>query len=115
MVKAASRASNNDIWLVVLMLSLTLISAVQGKAGDDPSNSLPNQVLWGGAYLVSGLRLIAMRKRLAIFLNGSAPFLAFIALTLASTFWSVDPVVTLKSSLELFGTTAIGVFIVARF
>lgn len=115
MVKAAAPPRSRDIWLVVLMLSLTLIGALQGKAGDDPSDSLPNQVLWGGAYLIAGLRLIAMRKQLAVFLAGSASLLAFIALALVSTFWSVDPAVTLKNSLELAGTTAVGAFIVARF
>ncbi len=102
-----------DRWLVLAMLALTLLDALQGKQGIDQSSSPLNEVAWGVAYLVAAARLFAMHRELRNLLAGSLPLLMFLAICFISTFWSVDPGLTLKNSIELIGTATIALYVVA--
>jgi exopolysaccharide production protein ExoQ len=115
MVKAQARAGEGrlDQLFVFAMLCLTLLNAIQGKNGGDESSSFFNELLWTAAYAAAALRLLAMNRELRALLSRSAPLLVFLALSLASTLWSVDPLVTLKNSIELVGTAIIGFYVVA--
>jgi len=115
MVKAQTRAGEGrvDKLFVFGMLCLTLLNAIQGKNGLDESSSLLNEVLWTLAYVVAGVRLLALNRELRALLSRSAPLLVFLALSLASTLWSVDSFVTLKNSIELIGTATVAFYVVA--
>jgi len=115
MVKAQTRAGEGrvDKLFVFGMLCLTLLNAIQGKNGLDESSSLLNEVLWSLAYVVAGVRLLALNRELRALLSRSAPLLVFLALSLASTLWSVDSFVTLKNSIELIGTATVAFYVVA--
>lgn len=115
MVKAQARAGEGrlDKVFVFAMLCLTLLNAIQGKNGGDESSSFFNELLWTLAYAAAAIRLLAMNRELRALLSRSAPLLVFLALSLASTLWSVDPLVTLKNSIELVGTAIIGFYVVA--
>jgi O-antigen ligase len=115
MVKERAHAGERrlDKVFVCAMLCLTLISAIQRKSGADESGSLSNEALWTFGYVLAAFRLLAMNRELRALLSRSAPLLVFLALSLASTLWSVDPFVTLKNSIELVGTAIIAFYVVA--
>jgi exopolysaccharide production protein ExoQ len=115
MVKAQARAGEGrvDKLFVFGMLCLTLLNAIQGKNGLDESSSFLNEVLWTLAYVVAGVRLLTLNRELRALLSRSAPLLVFLALSLASTLWSVDSFVTLKNSIELIGTATVAFYVVA--
>ncbi|HMD02944.1 MAG TPA: O-antigen ligase family protein, partial [Candidatus Baltobacteraceae bacterium] len=115
MVKPKAHAGENyrEQWLVLAMLSLTLLNAIQGKNGFDHSSSFLNEIAWSIAYSVAATRLLSMKRELPALLAGSAPLLVYLVLCFVSTLWSVEPGITLKNSIELIGSTVVALYIVA--
>ncbi len=108
-------AGRRETWLVLGLLLLTVLVPLQGKAADDDPATGLSQFVWAGAYLAAATRLFSMKRETSALLKKSKLLFAFVGLCFASALWSVAPDQTLKNSVELAGTTAIGIYIVARF
>jgi O-antigen ligase len=76
-----------------------------------PVVQLAGMMVYAGSLAFLGLRLqrywIAITRSLILFLP--------VLLAVASTYWSSDPDVTLRRGIALFGTTALGLYLAARF
>jgi len=82
---------------------------------EEPAGSSVDQILWTLLYFAAVARMFTLGDRTRRLFRHSIALIAFVLLTLLSTFWSVVPIVTLKESIELIGTTMIGYYFVARF
>lgn len=110
-----------DSTIVILsIVSLSLLTALSkfglfGMTGDVESGSLAGQIIWGMTYGIAAWRLFVFRKDALIVAKRSLPLLAFMAMILASSGWSVDPAITLKNAVEMIGTMLLSYYIVTRF
>ena len=84
------------------------------KAGDLQGVDL-NAWIWGTLYVLCIARLYAMRANFALLASKTRLLLAFCGLMVVSTLWSVEPKVTFLNSVELFGSTLIGYYLVLTF
>lgn len=83
----------------------------QTEVGTDPLL----QVIWMGIYAVILFLLFVLRKS-AVKIIGRDKFLwLLIGVTLFSTSWSTVPMITLRRSIALMGTTLFGIYIAMRF
>lgn len=88
----------------------------KGDSASDISGGDPiTQAIWLGVYAVV-FCLIAMRWRQFInVLTRDKLLLLLVVVALCSLFWSVSPEVTLRRSVALVGTTAIGAYLATRY
>ena len=103
-------------WLTVAVLVFStgfLFDASRQQETESESNPLV-LVLWGLAYVVAGLMLADDRIRLRRGVRIPWALTLFLALTLASTWWSEAPLLTLRRSVGLIGTAMVAILIIRR-
>lgn len=86
-----------------------------GMTGHMDSGSLAGQIIWGASYSAAGWRLLVFRRDAVALATRSLPVIAFLAVILASSAWSVDFAITLKNAIEMVGTTLVCFYIAVRF
>ncbi|MGE5109780.1 MAG: O-antigen ligase family protein [Acidobacteriaceae bacterium] len=106
-------------WVVVLMLLLAASGIpVWIGAADNMGDMVSDpraQIVWVLVYLVVGWRLLAhLRQTRATLRHAKLP-LVVTAIALASSFWSVDPSLTLRRSIALTGTTLAGIYLAMKY
>lgn len=110
----AGSPTRAEYWFVYILLVAT--AAIPGLSN---KYHLPSQfqiqVFFSVAYVIAGRQLLLMRPQLQPIIRQTAALWTLIALLFASTIWSVAPNVTIVDSIELLGTTLIGIYIAARF
>lgn len=82
--------------------------------GDGPLSAQLFPLLWLAAYAVAVLGLVDQSLRLREPQQLPWALSSFVALALASTWWSVSPNVSLRRGIALGGTVAVGLFIARR-
>ena len=82
--------------------------------GDGALSAQLFPLLWVAAYVVAILGLVDQSLRLREPLRPPWALTSFVALALASTWWSVSPDVSLRRGIALGGTVAVGLFIARR-
>lgn len=73
------------------------------------------QVLAASVYGACALLTVVRPKALMPYLSSSLLFVALLALAALSTAWSLQPAITFRRVVALFGTTGVAFFIVSRF
>lgn len=110
----ASSPSTAEWWFVyVVLVATALIPGLAIKYNLLSQTVI--QVFWSAAYVIAGLQLLRMRARVLPLVKRCAALWALLILMFASTLWSVDPYITFTESVELLGTTVIGLYIAVRF
>jgi exopolysaccharide production protein ExoQ len=110
----ASSPSRAEWWFVyVVLVATALIPGLAIKYNLLSQTVI--QVFWSAAYIIAGLQLLRMRTRVLPLVKRCGALWALLILMFASTLWSVDPYITFTESIELLGTSVIGLYIAARF
>ena len=123
--KATSRAIRSkprdrafsDMLIATIMLLLTAFVPAMSKlhqAGEVSDNSVYNQVVWGVIYVVAAFKVSSLANIGAV-VRFSWTLILFAVWMLLSTLWSVVPDVTIRESIELAGTTLVGIYLVVLF
>jgi exopolysaccharide production protein ExoQ len=73
------------------------------------------QVFWSVAYVIAARQLFQMRALVMPIVRRCTALWILLALMFASTLWSVGPSTTIVDSIQLIGTTLIGLYIATRF
>ena len=105
------------MFIASVMLLLTAFVPAMSKlhqAGETADNSVYNQLVWGIMYIVAAFKISA-KANIAAVARFSWILILFAAWMLLSTLWSVVPDVTLRESIELVGTTLVGIYLVVLF
>lgn len=111
------RPANIERLLIACVFVLLAGGLFPGAKGDDDimRGSSLAQLLWGIVYVGAVVGLLRHRDKLSQLMRLSLPIIAIVALALISTAWSIDPSITLRRALGLFGTTAFAYYVVSRF
>lgn len=73
------------------------------------------QAIFSGVYIVTFVLMVRHWKKVVWAVTKEKFLLILVALALASVLWSVAPLVTLRRSIALVGTTAFGVYLATRY
>jgi exopolysaccharide production protein ExoQ len=106
-----------DQIVAAIMLLLTAFVPAMSKlhpTGEIADDSIYNQLVWGLMYVIAAVKISAIANIRAI-LRYAWPLVGFSILMLLSSLWSVAPDVTRRESIELTGTTLVGVYLVVLF
>jgi exopolysaccharide production protein ExoQ len=110
----SSTPSRAEWWFVyVVLLATAAIPALSARY--DILGQTTIQVFWSIAYVIAARQLLRMRTQVLPLLRRHAALWGLIALMFLSTLWSVTPNTTIIDSIELLGTTLIGLYIATRF
>jgi exopolysaccharide production protein ExoQ len=110
----ASNPSTAEWWFVYVVLLATAV--IPGLAIHySLLNQTVIQIFWSIAYVIAGRQLLNVRAQVLPIMKRCAPLWAILVLMFASALWSVNPYTTIIDSIELFGTTIIGLYIATRF
>lgn len=107
----------SDMIIAAIMLLLTAFVPVMSKlhpTGQVVDDSIYNQLVWGLMYVIAAVKISAVANVRAVF-RYLWPLVGFSIWMLLSILWSVAPDVTLRESIELAGTTLVGVYLVVLF
>jgi O-antigen ligase len=100
----------------ILLPCLAKFSAFDPSADAAGSQGSPTaQLIWGVAYVAAAIRLFAIRDSIRPVLSGTLWLWAFVGTMLLSFVWSVEPHTTFVESVELLGTTIVGLYLATRF
>ncbi len=108
---APSKAESRYVYVV--LLATAVIPGLQEKY--HLLNQTDIQVFWSLAYAMAGWQLVLMRKQVLPLVRRCAALWALLLLMFVTALWSVDPGTTIIDSIELLGTTLIGLYIATRF
>ena len=97
---------------MLVVLTLALYGILRPATDDPDAGSGLEKAIWAGSYIVALIGLFVERRRAWQLMRNSLPLLAFLALLLASSFWSDYHDISLKRGLELAGAAADVYFIV---
>jgi O-antigen ligase len=101
---------------VVMLLVMALLRATAKITyAPNPENSTVGVIAWTLMYGFAAIRLVQMRDRAMPMIRQSRWLAAFLALQFVSTAWSLSEMITFKDSIELIGTTMVGLYYVTRF
>jgi exopolysaccharide production protein ExoQ len=110
----ASGPTTTEWWFVyVVLLATAVIPGLQDKY--KLPSQIDVQVFWSIAYVIAARQLLLMKPRILPIVRRSGALWAIVFLTFVSVLWSVNPNTTVYDSIELLGTTLIGLFIATRF
>ncbi len=113
-VRDAGSPSSAEWWFVyVVLLATAVIPGLAAKYSLLSQTMI--QVFWSIAYVIAGWQLLQMRSKVLPVARQCAPLWAIVFLMFASTLWSVDSYTTIIGSIELLGTTIVGLYIALRF
>lgn len=108
---------DGDMILGSVMLALTAFVPAMSKlhaTGEVADNSIYNQWVWGVMYIIAAFKIPTLASVRAV-MQFSWLLILFAGWMLLSTLWSVAPDVTIHESIELLGTTLVGVYLVLIF
>jgi exopolysaccharide production protein ExoQ len=106
--------SKAESWFAyVVLLATAVIPALEEKY--KLLNQTDIQMFWSAAYAIAGWRLLLMRGQILPLVRRCAALWALLLLMFVTALWSVDPQATIIDSIELLGTTLIGLYIATRF
>jgi exopolysaccharide production protein ExoQ len=106
--------SRAEWWFVYVVLVATAV--IPGLATKyNVLGQTQIQIFWSAAYVIAGRQLLLMRAQVLPLVRQSAVLCALLILMFASALWSVNPYTTVIDSIELLGTTVIGLYIATRF
>ncbi len=104
---------------VVLLLStgglLPLLHLERGVDFDHLEGDPTMQIVWLAVYGATLVLLATRLRAVAQLLRGERWLLLLSVLAAVSVFWSVAPDVTFRRTVAIFGTTAFGVYLAARY
>lgn len=103
------------VFIAAVAAEIFLPALDKYQSSDPSTGSLAAELVWSAVYLAAGIRLYAMRDAIRPLISGSRALWAFVGLMMLSVVWSVQPHPTLIDSIELLGTTLVGLYLVARF
>ncbi len=106
-----------ESWLVVVMLLVFAILRAIPKLtySESQDDSTVGLFAFVAMYGFAAYRLYVLRERALRIARKSVVLMAFLALFVLSTTWSLETLLTFKDSLELVGTTVFAWYIVTRF
>lgn len=102
----------------LLLSTAPLIPLLQSAGGSNPEPAegyALMQALWFGMYLVEIFLLLLRWKRFLYTAIRDKPVLLLVGLALLSVVWSVSPLVTIRRSVAVLGTTLFGVYLASRY
>jgi exopolysaccharide production protein ExoQ len=107
-------------WLVILLsvtsgAYLPLVRRLLGGGSEDLGQSALSHPVLLPLYAVMGCLIITHPKAFARMARRAFPALTLVGLACLSTFWSVDPGLTLRRGISLWAPTALGLVISFRF
>ena len=108
---------------LVLLSSMTVVDALTRPAyqgGRDPDVistevPLPTVIIESGVYAVGALLVLTRWRRVAIAARRVWPLVALTLLAAISIAWSDAPMLTVRRSVFLLGSTLIGIYLGERF
>lgn len=106
------------VFLVLQLFSgaiLQVLSQVSGVAVDSVSGDPKMQIIWSGIYIITLLLTISQWKQFIHVASRNKLLLLLIGIALVSFLWSAAPLVTVRRSLALVGTTLFGVYLATRY
>lgn len=113
---SAGEPSRIERWLFVIIMLVSIGLAHLGGGGEDSESGSPvAEVVWALAYALAIIGIFVERDVAFPLIRRSLPLLLIVAVAMLSTLWSYDPLLTLKRSFGLFGTTAIAFYLVSRY
>lgn len=107
--------------LIVMVLSVTsgaylpLMERTLGLGGNDPEASPLTHVFLLPLYAMVGCVIVTHPRGFTRVARRAAPALALVALACISTFWSVEPDLSLRRGISLLAPTAVGIVVTLRF
>lgn len=119
MGKTLLRFSENSFAVFVLLLSTSpLLQILKSGASENPNSSEGYpllQTLWFCIYLVVVFLLCLRWKRFIYTALKNKYLLLLISVPLLSVVWSIAPLITLRRSVGLVGTTLFGIYLTSRY
>jgi exopolysaccharide production protein ExoQ len=109
--------------LVALFLSSSalfpFIFGTNQSIGESEGNPIIVQLLWFAIYLISTVMLIKQYENsshfILIFIKNNKFLFILTLLTIFSVFWSGEPLLTIKRSISLIGTTVFAIYLSSRY
>jgi exopolysaccharide production protein ExoQ len=113
-VPEAGSPSAAEWWFVyVALLATAVIPGLSDKYSLLSQTNI--QIFWSIAYVIAGCQLMIRKTDVLPLVRRCTALWALLALMFVSALWSVNPYTTVIDSIELLGTTLIGLYIATRF
>jgi O-antigen ligase len=94
---------------------LPLVESILGLGGNDPEASPLTHTFLLPLYAMVGCVIVTHPRGFSRVAQRAAPALALVALACISTFWSVEPDLSLRRGISLLAPTAVGILVTLRF